>query len=94
MANANDPFDIFASPLPLGAGDDVYRVTPSDSADLPVAARKLRAAGAGTIAVYTRASAAGPTARTLTFTAGETQEVRVIRVLSTGTTATTIDAYT
>ena len=91
--NANDPFDIDTRPLPYASGDDVYRVTPSDTTDLPVAARALRAVVAGTIAVYTRGSASSATVRTLTFAAGETQHVRVIRILATGTTATTIDAY-
>ena len=94
MTNANDPFDLYSGLLPYASGEDAYRVSPNDSTDLPTAARALRVVTAGTVAVYTRASAAGATVRTLTFAAGETQHVRVIRVLSTGTTAGTIDAYT
>lgn len=71
-----------ASPAENGAS-----VTPSDTVDLTTAARALWVGGAGTVKVYTTKGA------TLTFvglSAGTLLPVRVRRVYSTGTTATSI----
>jgi hypothetical protein len=95
--NANDPFDVVANPIPYGSGDDVYSVSPNDSTDLPTAARGIRCAGAGVVIVNTRGGSsinapASGNPRTMNFAAGETRYVRIIRVLSTNTTATGIEA--
>jgi hypothetical protein len=89
----NDQFFLLPSPLPLASGDDAYPVTPSDTLDLPSAARALRSVGAGNIAVYTRSGKS--VSRVMAFTAGETRFGRFTRVLATGTTVVgTIEAMT
>ena len=88
MSNANDPFDNENASLNT-PGDDVYLITPSDSALLPVAVRALRANGAGTIQVLTRAN----NTQVMNFAAGETRVVRVLQVFVTNTTATGIEGH-
>jgi hypothetical protein len=64
-------------------------VTPNDSTDLAVTSRALFVGGAGNIAV----TMAGGQSITFTgVTAGAVLPIRVSRILSTGTTATSIVA--
>jgi hypothetical protein len=70
-------------------GSNAAAVTPNDSTDLTYTTRALFVGGAGNIAV----TMAG--GQSVTFTgvpAGALLPIRVTRVLSTGTTATTITA--
>jgi hypothetical protein len=64
-------------------------VTPNDSTDLTYTSRALFVGGAGNVAVI---MAGGQTVTFTGVTAGALLPVRVSRVLSTGTTATTITA--
>ncbi|MEK1908183.1 MAG: hypothetical protein AAAB13_20615 [Pseudomonas sp.] len=64
-------------------------VTPNDSTDLPYTSRALFIGGAGNVAVI---MAGGQTVTFTGVTAGALLPIRVSRVLSTGTTATTITA--
>lgn len=80
----------------LGAGDDLLSpasqaaaVTPSDTADLPIAAKRLWIGGAGAVKVNTVGGS------TVTYTgvpAGTYLNVRASRVYATGTIATNIVA--
>ena len=88
--NVNDPNDD-VNFLVSSAAEDAYPVTKSDSVDLPIAAKGLRANAAGNMVVYTRGGG-GANPRTLAFAAGETRYVRVTRVLSTSTTVVGIEA--
>ena len=65
----------------------VFTITPSDSADLAIATRAIRASGAGNIVIIGQD---GVTA-TCAFIAGETRAIRATRVNSTNTTATGIE---
>jgi hypothetical protein len=69
----------------LGAYEDYWPVTPSDSTDLAVVTRALIIGTAGTLKV-TRIDG---TAVTLTVPTGELR-IRVVRVWATGTTASGI----
>lgn len=70
-------------------GSNAAAVTPNDSTDLTYTTRALFVGGAGNIAV----TMAGGQSVTFTgVTAGALLPIRVTRVLSTGTTATTITA--
>lgn len=71
---------------------DMIDVVPDDNVDLPKTARRLRVTGtAGNIVVST---VSGDATRIIKNVAvGETIELFVGRVLSTGTTATGIEAY-
>jgi hypothetical protein len=64
-------------------------VTPSDGTDLTYTSRALFVGGAGNVAVI---MAGGQTVTFTGVTAGALLPIRVSRVLSTGTTATTITA--
>lgn len=64
-------------------------VTPNDSTDLTYTSRALFVGGAGNVAVI---MAGGQTVTFTGVTAGFLLPIRVSRVLSTGTTATTITA--
>lgn len=68
---------------------DVLIVVPSDTVDLALPSRAIRAANAGNIQVTT---AAGNT-RVCAFLAGETRSIRASRIWNTNTTATGIEAY-
>lgn len=76
-------------------GDDLHgpasqaaAVTPSDSADLPTASKRLHIGTGGTVALVTTGGS------TVTYTAatGTYLNVRAARVKATGTTATNIVA--
>lgn len=67
---------------------DIIAVTPSDTVDLTKAARAIRVTTAGNVVLITRA---GNTV-TCAFLAGETRPIAATRILSTGTTATGIEA--
>ena len=67
--------------------DNAAAVTPNDSADLTNTARALYVGGTGNVKVDT---AAGDTVTFSSVPAGAILPVRVKRVYSTGTTATTI----
>ena len=85
---AVDPFSAYA-PEATNPADDAFPNTPSDTTDLPVMTRALRVSltgTGGTVRVVTRAGAT----RDLPIAAGEQWDVRVSRVLATGTTATGI----
>lgn len=80
----------------VGSGDDLLSpasmaaaVTPSDSADLPTAAKRLWVGGAGAVALIT---VGGSTVTYTSVPAGTYLQVRAARVKSTGTTATNIIA--
>jgi hypothetical protein len=66
---------------------DNYDITPSDSANLPVPVRALRANTAGNIKLVT---ARGST-RTCRFAAGETRLIAATKVFQTDTTCTGIE---
>lgn len=68
---------------------DAAAVTKNDSTDLTVTARALYIGGAGDVAVIT---AGGSTVTFVGLAAGSVLPVRVKRVKSTGTTATSIVA--
>lgn len=65
----------------------VFNVTPSDTEDLTLVSRAIRANVAGTIAVVDFYDGTA----TMNFLAGETRYVRVKRIKATGTTATGIE---
>jgi hypothetical protein len=70
---------------------DLPPITPSDSTDLPVAARAIRCIGTGgTLRITTGAGAV----RNTIIATGEKLECQVVRVHSTGTTATGLEAMT
>lgn len=77
-----DKFSQHAAGLTAPA-EDVFPITPSDASDLAVVTRAIRAQTAGTV----RCVMVSGQTRDLQFLAGETRPVRVVRVLSTGTTA-------
>ena len=68
---------------------DAMPVTPSDTTDLAVMTKALRVAATGTGGTVRVITEAGTT-RDLPIAAGEQWDVRVSRVLATGTTATGI----
>jgi hypothetical protein len=73
----------------LGPASDAAAVTKSDSADLPIASKRLWIGGAGDVALVTIRGTS------LTYTAGPAGTyllVRASRVKSTGTTASNIVA--
>jgi hypothetical protein len=79
-----------------GSGDDLLSpashaaaVTPSDSADLPTASKRLWVGGAGAVALVT---VGGDTVTYAGVPAGTYLKVRAARVKATGTTATNIVA--
>ncbi len=82
MANPNDPFDAINTQSLRDPPDDIYPITPSDSADLSPAVRSLRSVGAGNIQVTMR----NGQVRVLAFAAGETRYGRFRRVWLTNTT--------
>lgn len=67
---------------------DIVPVTPNNNNDLPKHARALRAQGAGTIRITTFAGAV----RNTNIAAGEILPVYAVRVHTSGTTATGIEA--
>lgn len=67
---------------------DLVPVVPSDTVDLPMFARALRIAGAGTLRITTLRG----NVRNTNVAAGETLDVAVRRVHATGTSATGIEA--
>lgn len=68
---------------------DIIVVTPSDTVDLTLPARAIRAANAGNIQVTTAAG----NVRVCAFVAGETRPIRASRIWNTNTTASGIEAY-
>lgn len=75
----------------LGVATDLVPITPSDSADLPVAARSIRCdptGASGTLRITTMAGEL----RNTPIAAGEVLLVAVKRVHSTGTAATLLEA--
>ena len=82
-----DPFKDFTPGLESPASH-LALVTPSDTADLPVASRALNVATTGSVTVTT---VQGDTA-TVTIAAGIPFPVRAARIWETGTTATGIVA--
>ena len=70
---------------------DLPPVTPSDTVDLPVTARAIRCKGTGgTLRITTGAGFV----RDTSISTGENLIVQVVRVHSTGTTATGLEAMT
>lgn len=72
-------------------GRDLVPITPSDSADLPKAARALRCSPGGAAGTV-RFVGPGGTTRNTSIALGELLPVQVVRVHSTGTTATGLEA--
>ena len=68
---------------------DVIPITPSDTVDLPLPIRAIRATGAGNIAIVTPSG----NVRTCAFAALETRQIRATRINSTNTTATGIEGH-
>ena len=66
--------------------DRVWAITKNDSADLAQPTRAIRCAGAGTVTFINRF---GESCAAV-FLAGETRALRAHRVMSTGTTATSM----
>jgi hypothetical protein len=80
----------------IGSGEDLLSpasmaaaITPSDSADLATASKRLWIGGAGAVALIT---VGGSTVTYTAVPAGTYLQVRAARVKSTGTTATNIIA--
>lgn len=67
---------------------DIVPVTPSDSVDLSLPARAIRASGGGTL----RITAGSGVIRNTNIVAGEILPVFAYRIHATGTTATGIEA--
>ena len=65
----------------------VYVATPSDTVVLPVASRLIRANAAGVINLV----GVNGNACLCNFLAGETREIRAMKIFATGTTATGIE---
>ena len=70
----------------LSPASNAIAVTPSDTADLPIASKRLWVGGAGTVKVNT----VGGSTLTYTSPAGAYINVRASRVYATGTSATSI----
>lgn len=85
---AFDPFASYSATA-TNCADDAFPITPSDSADLAVMTRALRVSATGTGGTVRVVTRAGNT-RDLPIAAGEEWNIRVSRVLATGTTATGI----
>lgn len=81
-----------SNPSYIGTGDDIVPIAPNDSSDLATPARAIRCkpttGQSGTIRVTTGAGAI----RNTEITQGETLNVFVTRVHTTGTTATGLEA--
>lgn len=73
----------------LSPAGDGAAVTPSDTADLAVASKRLYVGGAGAVKIVT---VLGTTLTYAAVPAGTYLNVRAARVLATGTTATSIVA--
>lgn len=71
----------------LGVPDDSFPITPSDTVDLAVPVRAIRATGAGNVVAVMQ----NGQQRTLAFAPGETRYLKVKRVLATSTTATGLE---
>lgn len=82
---ANDRYATHAATL-TGPADDVVPVTPSDAADLTEALRAIRLAVTGTAGIVRVTTRAGAV-RDLPIALGEQWNVRIVRVWTTGTTA-------
>lgn len=65
----------------------VFVVTPNDGTDLTIFTKAIRVAGAGNVNLTT----VGGQTVVCAFLAGETRQIRAKRILSTSTTATTIE---
>lgn len=79
----------------LGAATDSYPIDGvpdlrSDTVDLPVALKAIRAKIAGDIVCITAAG----NQRTIAIAAAETRKIRITRVFATGTTATGLEGLT
>lgn len=72
----------------LAAAEDGFNVTPNDGVDLAVETRALLIGGAGTVAAVMKSGASV----SFTCVAGQRLDVKVTRVLATGTTATGVVA--
>ena len=83
-----DPYEFYPKSV-MDPWTRHYTVTPSDSADLPVRPRCLYVNAEGTVALRDETG----TDVTYNVTVGQKIEGRVVRVLSTGTTATVIAWY-
>lgn len=70
---------------------DIVPITPNDSTDLATPARAIRCKNTGTSGAVALITFMGNT-RTTDIAAGETLPVYATRVLSTGTTATGLEA--
>jgi hypothetical protein len=94
MAGTAAEVAAYNSPGSVGVSPDVIALDAlkSDTVDLVVPVRSIRANVAGAVAVKT-AGSAGVT-RTLNFLAGETRDVICTRIMSTGTTATGLEGMT
>lgn len=68
---------------------DVIPITPSDTVDLPLPIRAIRATGAGNVAIVT----ASGNVRVCAFAALETRLIRATRINSTSTTATGLEGH-
>lgn len=82
---ANDRYATHAATL-TGPADDVVPVTPSDAADLTEAIRAIRLAATGTAGIVRITTRTG-SVRDLPIVPGEQWNVRIVRVWTTGTTA-------
>jgi hypothetical protein len=73
----------------LGPAANAAAVTPSDTANLPTASKRLWVGGAGNVKVLT---VGGSTVTYTAVPAGTYLKVRALQVFATGTTATNIVA--
>lgn len=68
----------------VASAEDAFAIIPNDGADLEIETRQIAVGVGGTIAVTMKSG------RNATFTviAGQTLNIKAVRVLATGTTAT------
>jgi len=83
-----DPFASYALGV-TGPAQRHYRVTPSDTEDLPVRPRALKCIAAGDVVVVDE----GGVDETYPMLAGDELIFRAVRVKATGTTATVVAWY-
>lgn len=66
------------------SAEDAFAIAPNDGVDLEIETRQIAVGAGGTLAVVMKSG------RSVTFTAiaGQTLNIKAVRVLATGTTAT------
>ena len=84
-----DKYETYATTI-VGPADEIFDITPNDSADLAWATRAINVAVSGTVRVTTVSN----TTATLYVAAGIAFPIRAKRVFATGTAATGIVGLT